>query len=49
MVLGACTLPLVVLSLYAAYGFVETERFMVVTPDSVKLEGAAMEKAIGKP
>ena len=43
MVLGA-TLPGV--PLYAAYGFFETGRFTLKTPDGVELEGASMEKEI---
>jgi GNAT superfamily N-acetyltransferase len=43
LVLGA-TLPGV--PLYLAYGFAETGRIMVMTPDGVGLEGASMEKAI---
>jgi GNAT superfamily N-acetyltransferase len=43
MVLGA-TLPGV--PLYAAYGFIETGRFTLVTPDGVELAGASMEKEI---
>ena len=43
MALGA-TLPGV--PLYAAYGFVETGRFVLETPDGVRLEGASMEKEI---
>ncbi len=46
MVLGA-TLP--GMPLYAAYGFIETGRFTLVTPDGVKLEGASMEKDIAPP
>ena len=45
MVLGA-TLPGV--PLYAAYGFVETGRLMLRTPDGVELECASMEKAISR-
>ena len=46
LVLGA-TLPGV--PLYAAFGFIETGRFELETPDGVKLECASMEKKIDSP
>lgn len=44
LVLGA-TLP--GYPLYAAFGFAETGRFTLVTPDGVELDGVSMEKPIG--
>ena len=43
MVLGA---TLAGVALYAAYGFTKTGRFVVETPDGVKLDGVSMEKAL---